>query len=58
MLIWNVIWLEPFLSRFCLYSNKTEILRDYVFARILLGCFEDYWDLVEPGCAPGPVDSE
>ena len=46
------------MSRFALYSTKKEIVRDYVFARILLGCFEDYWDLVEPERAPGPIDSE
>ena len=46
------------LSRFTLYSTKKEIVRDYVFARVLLGCFENYWDLVEPEGVPGAIDSK
>ena len=46
------------LFRFALHTTKKEVVRDYVFARILLRSFEHYWDLVEPDRVPGPIDSK
>ena len=41
-----------------MFTNPVCMVRDVVFARILLKSFGDYWDLVLPEAAPGPIYNE
>ena len=44
--------------RFGLFTTPVNVVRDFVFARILLKSFETYWDLVLPDNEPEPIYNE
>ena len=39
-----------------MFTTTTDLVRDFVFAKILLRSFDAYWDLKEPQQEPGPFN--
>ena len=46
------------LSRFGLFSSPSDMVRDVVFAKLLLKSFGVYWDLCLPDATPEPIYAE